>query len=196
MASSSEISPAQLQPVFKEIVENIFNRWTALRLAVEHGMGGPLGLNTAIEIIDYITCYCTENKNVDSYDLREVMEEIMDQEFQTICEDESVDEISEILIKYLNLLKQNKEDVVRMELARMGPYQVWIKSGNSIKMQMVDDSSGTEDDDMGQDNDMEMDAAPSGRSSVPSPSMQGSTTEFLEEDVDPGWTQVRGRRRR
>lgn len=25
--------------VFKEIVENIFNRWTALKMAVEHGMG-------------------------------------------------------------------------------------------------------------------------------------------------------------
>ncbi|XP_062554280.1 pre-rRNA-processing protein TSR2 homolog [Armigeres subalbatus] len=199
MASSSEITPTQLQPVFKEIVENVFNRWTALRLAVEHGMGGPLGLNTAIEIIDYITCYCTENKNVDSYDLREVMEEIMDQEFQTICEDESVDEISAILIKYLNLLKQNKEDIVRMELSRMGPCQVWIKSGNSIKMQIMDDSSETDDDDMDQDNDMDMDAAPMARSSsdtVPSPSMQGSTTEFLEEDIDPGWTQVRGRRRR
>lgn len=48
-------------------------------------------LQTAIEIINYITCYCTENKKVDSYDLREVMEEIMDQEFETICEDESVD---------------------------------------------------------------------------------------------------------
>lgn len=47
-------------------------------------------LQTAIEIINYITCYCTENKRVDAYDLREVMEEIMDQEFETICEDESV----------------------------------------------------------------------------------------------------------
>lgn len=25
---------------FAEVVQNIFNRWTSLRLAVEHGMGG------------------------------------------------------------------------------------------------------------------------------------------------------------
>uniref|UniRef100_A0A023EJF3 Pre-rRNA-processing protein TSR2 homolog n=1 Tax=Aedes albopictus TaxID=7160 RepID=A0A023EJF3_AEDAL len=202
MASSSQIPLAQLQPVFKEIVENIFNRWTALRLAVEHGMGGPLGLNTAIEIINYITCYCTENKRVDAYDLREVMEEIMDQEFETICEDESVKEISELLIKYLNLLRDNKEEQVRLELARMGPCEIWIKSGNRIKMQAMDDSSGTDDDndddDMDQDMDMEPTAAPAATRSAmnPTPSTQGSTTEFLEEDVDPGWTQVRGRRRR
>lgn len=28
---------------FKEIVENIFSRWTALKLCVEHGMGGKNG---------------------------------------------------------------------------------------------------------------------------------------------------------
>lgn len=121
MAAAAAIAPplAQQQELFKEVVENIFNRWTALRLAVEHGMGGALGLNvsvplaapdhpdqhnqhemmmmhrspfqTAIEIINYVTCYCTENKRVDFIDLREVLEEIMDQEFQTICQDESID---------------------------------------------------------------------------------------------------------
>lgn len=33
-----------LRPYFKDVVENIFNRWTALRLAVEHGMAGQNGL--------------------------------------------------------------------------------------------------------------------------------------------------------
>lgn len=33
-----------IKPYFKEIVENIFNRWTALKLAVEHGMAGQNGL--------------------------------------------------------------------------------------------------------------------------------------------------------
>lgn len=28
---------------FKETVEQIFNRWTALKLSVEHGMGGKNG---------------------------------------------------------------------------------------------------------------------------------------------------------
>lgn len=34
----------QIKPYFKEVAANIFNRWTALKLAVEHGMGGPNGL--------------------------------------------------------------------------------------------------------------------------------------------------------
>ena len=28
---------------FKSVVENIFNRWTALKITVEHGSGGKSG---------------------------------------------------------------------------------------------------------------------------------------------------------
>ncbi|XP_058451990.1 uncharacterized protein LOC131430796 [Malaya genurostris] len=189
-------SLVQLQGHFKEVVENIFNRWTALRLAVEHGMGGSLGVNTAIEIIDYITCFCTENK-IDSHDLREVLEEIMDQEFETICEDESIDEISEILIRYLCLLKENKIEQVKTELSRLGPCEIWIKSGNRIQARTLDDSSGSEDEEMDyQDQDMEPLAMIGALGSSSTPSTHGSTSDFLEEDTEPGWTQVRNRRRK
>ncbi|XP_055550641.1 uncharacterized protein LOC129733096 [Wyeomyia smithii] len=200
--ASPIITPSlvQLQAQFKEVVENILNRWTALRLAVEHGMGGALGVNTAIEIIDYITCYCTENKKVDSCDLRDILEEIMDQEFQTICEDESIDEISDILIKHLNLLKEGKTEHVNAELSRLGSCEIWIRSDNRIKMQPMDDSSESdEDDDNDLDQDMEIEPVSSARSSGGeslTPSTQGSTSGFLEEEMEPGWTQVRNRRRR
>ncbi|XP_058825720.1 uncharacterized protein LOC131685788 [Topomyia yanbarensis] len=190
-------SLAQLQAQFKEVVENVFNRWTALRLAVEHGMGGSLGVNTALEIIDYITCFCTENKKVDSHDLREVLEEIMDQEFETICEDESIDEISDILMRHLSLLKENKVDQIKAELSRLGPCENWIKSGNRIKMQHLDDSSGTEDDEMDyQDQDMESVPTTGAVGTSTTPSIHGSTSDFLEEDTEPGWTQVCHRRRK
>lgn len=38
----------EVQAQFREIVENIFNRWTALKLAVEHGMAGQNGLQVKI----------------------------------------------------------------------------------------------------------------------------------------------------
>lgn len=34
---------------FREVVEHIFNRWTALKLSVEHGMGGTNGLQVTIQ---------------------------------------------------------------------------------------------------------------------------------------------------
>ena len=38
----------ELRTYFKEIVDNIFNRWTALKLAVEHGMAGQNGLQVKL----------------------------------------------------------------------------------------------------------------------------------------------------
>lgn len=34
----------EVQAQFKEVVASILNRWTALKLAVEHGMAGQNGL--------------------------------------------------------------------------------------------------------------------------------------------------------
>uniref|UniRef100_A0A182NQX5 Pre-rRNA-processing protein TSR2 homolog n=1 Tax=Anopheles dirus TaxID=7168 RepID=A0A182NQX5_9DIPT len=190
------MSAPTLQGVFRVVVENVLNRWTALRLAVEHGMGGPLGLNTAIELIDYVTSYCTENKNVDAIDLREVLEEIMDQEFETICEDDSIHEVSGILIKYLRMLKEGKMEEVRAGIDQMVPCEMWIVSGSKIKYQRMDDSSES-DDDADDQEEMEVEPAVSqNKSAEVNPSTCGSSTKFVEENADPGWTQVRGRRRR
>lgn len=41
---------ADMRPYFKEIVENIFNRWSALKLAVEHGMAGHNGLQVNLTL--------------------------------------------------------------------------------------------------------------------------------------------------
>ncbi|XP_052864680.1 uncharacterized protein LOC128271267 [Anopheles cruzii] len=188
---------ASVQTDFRIVVENVMNRWTALRMAVEHGMGGPLGLNTAIELIDYVTSYCTENKNVDSFDLREILEEIMDQEYETICEDDSIQEISVLLVTYLNLLKQGKGDEVRAQLGLMKPCEMWIVSGAKIKYQRMDDSSDSENDDDDREERMEVEqTTTNGNVEVIGPSTEGSSTKFIEETIDPGWTQVRGRRRR
>ncbi|XP_053659601.1 uncharacterized protein LOC128708647 [Anopheles marshallii] len=189
------MSSKALQGVFRVVVENVLNRWTALRLAVEHGMGGPLGLNTAIELIEYVTSYCTENKNVDAIDLREVLEEIMDQEFETICEDDSIQEVSGVLIKHLKMLKEGKEEEVRAEIAMMVPCEMWIMSGSKIKYHPADSSDSEED--INDQEDMEVEPASAvDVSSEVSPSTGGSSTKFIEEPIDPGWTQVRGRRRR
>ncbi|XP_050100907.1 uncharacterized protein LOC126581360 [Anopheles aquasalis] len=189
------MAQGSVQADFRIVVENVMNRWTALRMAVEHGMGGPLGLNTAIELIDYVTSFCTDNKNIDSIDVRELLEEIMDQEYETICEDDSIQEISVLLMKYLNLLKQGKTEEVMAELRLMKPCEMWIVSGAKIKYQRMDDSSSESDDLADDHEEMEVDTT-SGSVDVVSPSTEGSSTKFTEEDIDPGWTQVRGRRRR
>lgn len=88
------------------VVQRIFSNWTALQLAVEHHMAGAKSqevcnfvhnykivvssikiLQCAIEFVNYIANYCSTNCS--SLDLQDVIEEVLDEEFDTICEDDS-----------------------------------------------------------------------------------------------------------
>lgn len=40
---------------FKQTVETIFNRWTALKLCVEHGMGGKTGHQVTCSSYNIVT---------------------------------------------------------------------------------------------------------------------------------------------
>ncbi|CAO1405834.1 unnamed protein product [Diamesa serratosioi] len=175
---------AEMRPYFKEIVENIFNRWSALKLAVEHGMAGHNGLQTAIEMVNYVTDCCVTNPKVDQENLIDLLEDVMDQEFHTICDDDSIKEISHYLIKYLIMLKEGKLEEIKVELSQLPMCEMWIVAGRKINYVTIDESSSEdEDDDMNttEGNTMSM-----------GPSTCGSTMQVQEEDmVDPGWTVVK-----
>ena len=106
---SSKMATENLQ-LFQEVVDNLFNRWSSLKLAVEH-MGGRNGLQvnsrlvirrsivthwfvyhfqTAIEIKDYVFNYCTQNEGLHDSEVRDLLNDVIDEEFDTICEDDSV----------------------------------------------------------------------------------------------------------
>ena len=108
-------------------------------------------------------------------------------------------EVSAVLIKYLRMLKEGKEEEVKAELHTMVPCEMWIVSGAKIKYQPIDDSGSESEEDTNDPEDMDVEPASAmdvGSEQV-NPSTCGSSTKFIEEEaIDPGWTQVRGRRRR
>lgn len=127
------------------------------------------------------------NAKVDEEDLIDLMEDIMDQEFTTICDDNSIKEISSLLIKYLNMLKNTQMEQIRLELSQLPPCQMWIVQGYKVNfVSKPDDDSSTDEDD-----DDEMEGATI-TDNTTAPSTSGSTMQVEEEDVDPEWTVVKG----
>ncbi|KAG5681777.1 hypothetical protein PVAND_011185 [Polypedilum vanderplanki] len=181
---------SELRNYFKEIVVNIFCRWTGLKLAVEHGMAKN-GLQTAIDFVDYVTDSCMQsNVKINEEDLMDLLEDIMDQECDTILEDDSIKEISSILLRYLELLKNGQVEVIKSELSCLPPCEQWIEQGKKINIindPDDDDSSSSEDE----QNNQQMSVS----ANVTSPSTSGSTMQVVEEE-DPGWTVVRKGKRR
>ena len=118
-----------------------------------------------------------QNNNVDEIELKDILEEIMDQEFDTICDDNSTQEISVCLIKYLNLLKAGNHQQAQSELSSLPPCQVWIRPGNQIKMVQDPDSSDDDEEDMKNAGEPMED-------------------EDESEEEEEGWTKVKSTRRK
>jgi pre-rRNA-processing protein TSR2 len=113
----------------------------------------------------------------------DLLEDIMDEQFDTVCEDESIKEVSSVLIKLFDMAKSGNIEAVRSELAQLPPCTVWITQSFQVKRVKEESSSSDEDD------EMTVDQGPSNNLMIPSTS--GSTMEFEEEDPDPGWTVVK-----
>lgn len=119
----------------------------------------------------------------------DLLEDIMDEQFNTVCEDDSVKEVSTVLAKYFDMAKEGKMDTIRIELSQLPPCTNWIMPTFQVKKIRDEDSSNSSDDD---DDDEEMNegSKPSSTSKNNAiPSTSGSTMDFEEED--PGWTVVK-----
>ncbi|KAJ6634671.1 Pre-rRNA-processing protein TSR2 like [Pseudolycoriella hygida] len=167
--------------LFRKILENIFNQWTALKLAVEHGMGGQHGQQTAVESMNYVFEYCTRNDNITQSEIQELLDDIMDQEFNAICEDNSSVEISTMLTKYLNMILSKEYDAIKNETSSMPPCTQWLNSNFKVEVAIDSDMSSSD----GEDEEMEV---WSNNVDVQS----ASKTPTVDED---GWTTVTSKRR-
>lgn len=196
---------AELRSKYRSIVEEMFNRWTALRLAVEHGMHvennglqassllfivvsvlKPFSFQAAIQILDYMTDFCLSMKKIESDEVQEALDQIMDQEYDTICDDNSTKEISIYLVRYLTLLKEGKDQDVVNEINQLPTCEKWINPKAKINYVTAPDSSSEESG--GEEMDTEV-----------GPSTSGSTTIVKVEpivEVDPGWILVKTKRKK
>lgn len=126
------------------------------------------------------------NPKLNDDDLIEILEDIMDQEFDTICDDNSISEVSHLLLKYITLLQNNQYEQIKSEFSQLPPCEMWIVHGGRVKI-----VAAKESDSSSEDEDEQMDTTDT---NVPSTS--GSTVKFQEEEADPGWTVVKNRKKK
>lgn len=118
----------------------------------------------------------------------------MDQEFHTVCDDNSIKEISCLLTRYLKMLLAGQVDAIRAELSQLPTCDMWIVPGRQIKFAMKPDDESSSDD---EDDDDEMEGGDIVIADCTNaPSTSGSTMQVEEEDIDPGWTKVKGKKRK
>lgn len=83
---------------FSNVIGIILNNWTAIKLAIEHGMAGtPAACERKLTMLfEAISTYLGSG-NTEWYDLSDLLTDVLDSEFGTLLEDNSSDEVAEHL---------------------------------------------------------------------------------------------------
>lgn len=117
----------------------------------------------------------------------------MDEEFDTILEDNSVNEICMCLVQQLHRCTNGRFDEVRAEFAHLPPVARWLEPGAKIVNYLADsDSDSDEDDD--DDEDMEQNEAGHVNNVQLQNGERNVNNSGAEMDED-GWMRVTARRR-
>jgi hypothetical protein len=90
-------------PTILPIIRSVFSRWTALQLSVNHSMGGSESEVKYEAFIEAFGEYLTKNiRSLNESDIQEYLDEILDEEFNTVLDDDSSREPIQMSIRNEN----------------------------------------------------------------------------------------------
>ncbi|KAG0263938.1 hypothetical protein BG011_007771 [Mortierella polycephala] len=145
------------QIAFKEGVQYLFHSWTALKLAVDGEWGGHNSVEKRDWFIDTIVDYFSEKgKNVDTFDLEDILIQIMNDEFSIMLEDKSEQHISKVLEQLFLECTHGKYDLVQTLKHDSQKISGALKGSKAQKNGDDDDDSSDDEGDDSEDMDVEM----------------------------------------
>ncbi|KAL7750362.1 rRNA accumulation- protein [Sorochytrium milnesiophthora] len=127
---------------FSEGLRIIFNNWWVLKTAVEYGWGGHDSEAKAEWFISSMVDYFGANgKKVDIFEIEDVVSQVMNQEFQTVFEDDSASDVAKELYELFQTCIRG--DYTKLEeLRRLYPAATKLKT-----ISLSDDDDDDDDDD-------------------------------------------------
>ena len=100
-------------------IQSILKSWTALQLAVSHGFGGAHSNEKAQWFVGAIEQYFNENEGLESYELEDMISEIMSSEFDTLNEDGSTAQVANEIWNIHKLWKQGNHNAIKEKLSTL-----------------------------------------------------------------------------
>eukprot|EP01041_Mallomonas_annulata_P009795 gene9795-20383_t len=147
-----EQTQLQCFEAFKEGLGSVFRQWTALELAVDQRWGGSNSSDKANELMNKTLELFSPSKKTYKDEIVLLLEDYMEIEFNTICEDESAAEVAELLLLMWRQCGVGDFSLVTNALAReFSRHEVLSRSQG-----MVADGDSDSDDDETEDMDSTM----------------------------------------
>ncbi|XP_070559577.1 pre-rRNA-processing protein TSR2 homolog [Ptychodera flava] len=106
------MATAMSESTFYIGVKNVLESWTVLQLAVQHGFGGQHSQEKARWLVGAVEEWFRENSNIEPYELEDFLAVILDNEFDTIADDGSLPQVSQLICNYFKLCQEGRENEV------------------------------------------------------------------------------------
>jgi pre-rRNA-processing protein TSR2 len=143
----------QAMQYFMDGVGSVLRQWTALELAIHHQWGGSSSTDKAIVLRRELIDLFLGPDKVYKDDIALILEDYLDTQFKTICEDGSPDDIGDILCTMWRQCLAGDFSLVMNTLAREALRSEMVsKSEGLVNGDAMDDD---DDDDEGNDNEEE-----------------------------------------
>lgn len=149
LAHLATINPQSLE-AFKEGVGSVLRQWTALELAVFHQWGGPTSRERAEALREELVDMFLQPDKVYKDDISLILEDYLESEFSTICEDGSPDELGELfVVMWRQCMEGNYQmvtDILAKEFVRheMISKSQGLDAGGDVDDDSDDGGDGTE----------------------------------------------------
>ncbi|XP_023028422.1 pre-rRNA-processing protein TSR2 homolog [Leptinotarsa decemlineata] len=149
-----------MEQAFNKVIKHVFSNWTGLKLAVEHSMAGPNSKEVALRCLSQLEDYCLHNSDINEDDIQDFLDDIMDENFNTVFEDDSTRDIGVILCRFLQLLRAGDEAACESEYHKLpAPDFGWLEhtTKHAQVPQVVDNCSSDENNESDSETPMEED---------------------------------------
>lgn len=168
---------------FTQVLQSIFRQWTALELAIFHQWGGDTSGELAAHLLEEVKeFFYSSDEKIYKDDMSLLLEDFLESNFSTICEDGSPDELGELICTVYNQCGIGNFDLAND-----------IISKERMRSSMVSRSVGVEDQGDAMDSDDD-DVEGDGEAAL-----EEAVAEALEEvprvDAD-GWETVSKRKKK
>ena len=152
------VVPEEHWPTFRRGVKAVFDRWTAIQLAVVNAWGGAVDRKVN-EAEEEIAAWFASRKRKDELELEDLLIEILGDDFNVSCEDGSPREVAKALGRCTNSAREGTCDFVAQIESTPLPREAiersklieedrrWTMNGGG-DMDTGDSSSDGEDDNM------------------------------------------------
>lgn len=158
-AHSTTKMPEEHAPRFREGVKAVFDRWTAVQLAVLNSWGGPESEQKAVDAEQEVADWLFSKKSKDALEIEDLLIEILADDFNVTCEDESPREVAKALTDMFEQCAEGNYELIGRIEATPLPRETlerckqveedkrWTMNGGG-EMDMGDSSSDDGDDEM------------------------------------------------